>query len=123
MTHANETAAASSRQRRVILGSSASLQKLKSFSPPSPVSAALKERSGNHLLSHTTGEAQRGKKKTEEEKKLNKMKKKKKSSLFIWYMSSVILFPKENQVKLDHKKKKVAIMDVTPDTRSEGNTH
>lgn len=56
VTHANETGPASSRQRSVILHSSASLQKPKSFSPPSPVIVTLMERrSGNHLLSHTVG--------------------------------------------------------------------
>lgn len=56
VTHANETGPASSRQRSVILHSSASLQKPKSFSPPSPVIVTLMERrTGNHLLSHTVG--------------------------------------------------------------------
>lgn len=54
VTHANETGPASSRQHSVILHSSASLQKPKSFSPPSPISVTLMERrSGNHLFSHT----------------------------------------------------------------------
>ncbi len=54
VTHANETGPASSRQHSVILHSSASLQKPKSFSPPSPVIVILMERrSGNHLFSHT----------------------------------------------------------------------
>lgn len=54
VTHANETGPASSQQHNVILHSSASLQKPKSFSPPSPVIVALMERrSGNHLFSHT----------------------------------------------------------------------
>lgn len=54
VTHANETGSASSRQHSVILHSSASLQKPKSFSPPSPVIVMLMERrSGSHLFSHT----------------------------------------------------------------------
>lgn len=54
VTHANETGPASSRQHSVILHSSTSLQKPKSFSPPSPVILILMERrSGNHLFSHT----------------------------------------------------------------------
>lgn len=54
VTHANETGPGSSRQRSVILHSGASVQKLKSFSPPSPVIVTPTERrSGNHLFSHT----------------------------------------------------------------------
>ena len=54
VTHANETGPASSWQHSDILHSSTSLQKPKSFSPPSPVIVTLMERrSGNHLFSHT----------------------------------------------------------------------
>ena len=54
VTHANERGPASSRKRSVILHSSTSLQKPKSFSPPSPVIATLMEwQSGNHLFFHT----------------------------------------------------------------------
>lgn len=56
VTHANETGPASSRQHNVILHSSASLQKPKSFSPPSPVIVTLMEgRSGNHLSPTQSG--------------------------------------------------------------------
>lgn len=54
VTHANETDTASSQQHGDILHSSTSLQKPKSFSPPSPVIVTLMERrGGNHLFSHT----------------------------------------------------------------------
>lgn len=54
VTHANETGPASSRQHGLILHCSASLQKPKSFSPPSPVIVTpMERRSGNHLFSHT----------------------------------------------------------------------
>lgn len=60
VTHANETGPASSRQHSVILHNSASLRKLKSFSPPSPVIVTLMERrSGNHLFSHTVRRAKK----------------------------------------------------------------
>jgi len=56
VTHANETGPASSRQHSAILQCSTSLQKPKSFSPPSPVIVTLMERrSANHIFSHTVG--------------------------------------------------------------------
>lgn len=54
VTHANETGPANRQQHDIILQSGAKLEKLKSFSPPSPVIVALMERrNGNHLFSHT----------------------------------------------------------------------